>query len=543
MSGKKFDYYVSYLDIWHDTFEVRKYDTREVRVLTIQEFKEFFNSIENNTIIFQNDINIVAHILTGGEISGKKKSKDGESYEILSYSFDKVKFKSFTALCPSDQDAKSLMDMYQAKSHTESMIKHLEYLNRMNGKKGIQGLRSTICGQAVQIFYKDIKDDLWQWKKDHKVYINTLEEYNLLHAGCKCGILKDVKEYTRFGKTVEFDLSAAYCGAFVQSDKFPIGKPRFANNPVEFVDALKHGENAKVIFNCRITEIEEATKELDLDLFDDFNGVLALEYYDLKLLSELGVNIVALIKKYREHVKTFVTYDKTGRIHKLVRDKIVELQKRKERYAKGTPARSIVKSQMEFIYGKAIQKRDYWTCDEDVVKNYRNRGENYMLPHMSNHASAYVRYQLFKAIQVLGEDAFYYDTDGIKVEDNNKTRNYFAEENARLLELNMESGYKTNIGLWKAEEFDEMLLLRSKMYLTVSGEDISYVIAGWEKESKIILTKEFLENSIKTAHEKLDYIQTNLLPMLYKDIFVIGDHVEIDYSGNKTGRLTYRKDA
>lgn len=542
MSGKTFDYYVSYLDIWHDTFEVRKYDTREVRTLSIQEFKDFVNSIEKNTIIFQNDLNIVTHIIPDGDISGKKRSKDGESYEILAYSFDKVKFKSFTALCPSDQDAKSLMAMYQAKSHTESMIKHLEYLNRMNGKKGIQGLRSTICGQAVQIFYKDIKADLWQWKKDHKVYINTLEEYNMLHAGCKCGILKDVKEYTRYGACVEFDLSAAYCGAFVQSDKFPIGKPRFTNNPKEFVDALNNGENAKVIFDRRIPEIDEATKVLDLDLFDDFNGVLALEYYDLKLLSELGVNIVSLIKKYREHVKTFVTYDKTGRIHKLVRDKIVDLQKRKERYAKGTPARSVVKCQMEFIYGKAIQKRDYWTCDEDVVKNYRNRGENYMLPHMSNHASAYVRYQIFKAIQALGTDVFYYDTDGIKVANNDTTWDYFAEENARLLELNMESGYKTNIGLWKAEEFDEMLLLRSKMYVTVSGEDISYVIAGWEKESIFALNREFKEYGVKTPHEKLSHIQTHLLPMVRKEIFLIGDHIEFDYS-RRSGRLTYRKDA
>ena len=542
MSGKKFDYYVSYLDIWHDTFEVQNYSTKEIRTYSIQEFKEFFNKLDNNTIIFQNDLNIVAHMIPDGDISGKKKSKDGESYEVLSYSFDKVKFKSFTALCPSDQDAKSLMAMYQAKSHTDSMVKHLEYLNRMNGKKGIQGLRSTICGQAVQIFYKDIKADLWQWKKDHKVYINTLEEYNNLHAGCKCGILKDVKEYTRFGKTVEFDLSAAYCGAFVQSDKFPIGKPRFTNNPKEFVDALNNGENAKVIFNKRIKEVDEATKSLDLDLFDDFNNVLALEYYDLKLLSDLGVNIVSLIKKYRNNVDTFITYDETGRIHKLVRDKIVELQKRKERYAKGTPARSIVKCQMEFIYGKAIQKRDYWTCDEDVVKNYRNRGENYMLPHMSNHASAYVRYQIFKAIQDLGEDVFYYDTDGIKVSDNDKTWNYFAEENERLLELNMDSGYKTNIGLWKPEEFDEMLLLRSKMYVTVSGEDITYTIAGWEKESIFALNAEFNECGVKTPSEKLSHIQTHLLPMVRKEIFLIGDHIEFDYS-RRSGRLTYRKGA
>lgn len=539
--GNKFNYFVSYIDIWKDTFEVRNYDTNDVKTMSIGEFRNFFESITENTIIYQNDLNIVAHIIKGGTISGKKKSKNGESYEILSYSFDNVRFKSFTALCPSDQTAQTLMSVYKTSTETESMIKHLEYLNSLNGKDGIRGIRSTICGQAVQIFYRDIKNDLWQWKKDHKVYVNTLDEFNILHAGCKCGILKDIQEYTRYGECVEFDLSAAYCGAFIQSDKFPIGKPRFTDDPRKFIDALANGENAKVVFNERIPEIDEATKALDLDLFDDFNNVLALEYYDLKLLSELGINIISILKKYKDIVKKFVTYDETGRIHKLVRDKIVELQKDKERYAKGTPERSIVKSQMEFIYGKAIQKRDYWNSDEDVIKHYRHRGENYMMPHMSNHASAYVRYQIFKAIKALGDDVFYFDTDGIKVADNDRTWTYFAEENARLFELNQESGYDTNIGTWKQEEFDEILLFRSKMYITVSGEEINYVIAGWEKESMIILAKEFFENNIKTAHEKLDYIQTNLLPMVHKDIFVIGDHVEFDYSGNKTGRLTYRK--
>lgn len=541
--GNKFNYFVSYLDLWNDTFEVRNYDTNEVQMMSISDFRNFFESITENTIIFQNDLNIVAHIIKGGKISGKKKSKNGESYEILSYNFDEKpirRFKSFTALCPADQDANTLMKMYNTKTKTESMIKHLEYLNDMNGKDGINGLRSTICGQAVQIFYKDIKYSLWDWKKSHKVYINTLEEFNDLHSGCKCGLLKDVKEYTRYDDCVEFDISAAYCGAFVQSDKFPIGKPRFTNNPIEFIEALKKGENAKVIFTERIPEIDEATKQFDLDLFDDYNNVLALEYYDLKLLTDLGINIIQIIKKYKDKVKKFVTYDITGRVHRLVRSKIVDLQCKKERYAKGTPERSIVKCQMEFIYGKAIQKREHWTCDDDVIKHYAGRGENYISPQMSNHASAYIRYQIFKAIQALGEYVYYYDTDGIKVANNDITWNYFAEENARLFELNKESGYDTNIGTWKEDEFDEILLLRSKMYITRSGDDVNYVIAGWINESRVVLERELIENGVKEACKKLDYINTNLLPMVNKTIFFVNDHIEFDYSSG-TGRLCYYK--
>lgn len=542
--GNKFNYFVSYLDIMTDTFEVRNYDTNDVMKMSIGEFRTFFESITENTIIFQNNLNIVAQIIKGGVISGKKKSKEGDSYEIISYNFNekpKIRFKSFTCLCPSDQDAKSMMKMYSAKTVTESMIKHLEYLNSMNNRSGISGLRSTICGQSVQIFYKNIKYDLWDWKKAHKVYINTLEEFNLLHAGCKCGLLKDVKEYNHRGECVEFDLSAAYCGAFIQSDKFPIGKPRFTENPVQFVEALKNGENAKVIFTERIPEIDEATKKLDLDLFDDYNNVLALEYYDLKLLKEIGINIIKIIKKYKDKVKSFVTYDMTGYIHPLIRSKIVDLQHEKEKCKKGTPERSLVKCQMEYIYGKAIQKRDYWTCDEDVVKNYKGRGENYITPQISNHASAYVRYQIFKAIQALGDYVYYYDTDGIKVANNDIVWNYFAEENARLFELNKKSGYETNIGTWKDEEFDEILFLRSKMYITRKGEKLNYTIAGWIKESLAITQCEFLENGIQTAKQKIAYIKDNLLPMVTKRIFLIGDHIEIDYS-SEASRLSFYKD-
>ena len=531
---------MSYLNIWEDTFEVMNYETGEVNLMSIEQFQEFVK-MEKNAIIYQNDLNIVAHIVPGGQPDGKKISKDGKSFEILSYNIFNVRFKSFTALCPSDQDADSMMEMYKSKTHTESMVRHLEYLNKMNGKEGIKGISRTISGQAVKIFYKDIKYQLWDWKKKNKVYINTLEEFNDLHSGCKCGLLKDIDEYTHHDKCVEHDLSAAYCGAFIQSDKFPIGKPRFHQNAFKYIEDLKSGKNAKVIFKHRIPEIDNVTSKINLDLFDSYNNVLALEYYDVKLLNDLGVNIVKLIKQYKDDIKTFISYDKTGRTHKLVCDQIVLLQRKKETYKKGTPERSIVKSQMEYIYGKPIQKRDYWKSDEDVIANYKGRGENYISPQMSNHASAYVRYQIFKAIQSLGDDVYYYDTDGIKVADNEKTWEYFAEQNAQLFELNMDAGYDTTIGTWKAEEFEEILLLRSKMYITRKNNNIDYVIAGFNKDSKIALEYDFKNQCIHNAHDKIQYIKENLLPVIQRKIFIENNQICFDYTSGSY-RLKYRKD-
>lgn len=515
--------YVSHFDCKTNEFEVRHYNTGAVSTCGVEDMRDWVLGIKKPTIIYQNSVNVLARLISGGKEYGKKESKYTNTSEIITYKIGKVTFKSFTVLCPADQTEVTMMDMYGVKTPTESMIAHIEYLG------GLKNLSRTICGQSIKIFYKDIKDELWQWKKDNKVYINTVEEFNLLHSGCKCGVLYKANCIEKHGKTLEFDLSAAYCGAFVQSDKFPIGKPRFTTNPRIFISELKKGNNVKVIFDTRIPEIDEATSKIYLDLYDDYNNVTALELYDLKLLSDLGVNITKLITKY--HCK-FVYYDETGYIHEKVRDKICYLQYQKDHMKKGTPERSLVKCQMEFIYGKPIQKRSF-KSDAEVVRHYRLRGENYITPQMSNHASAYVRYQIFKAIKELGEYVYYYDTDGIKVADNEITRSYFAEQNEILMNKNYDSGYDTNIGTWKIEEFDQFLYIRPKMYITKNnGEDIEYTLAGIDEIGKRMINSFLLENGIKSKNDNaVKFLYVKGIPFYQKAILLLDDlsGVEIDY--------------
>lgn len=515
--------YVSHFDCKTNDFEVRHYNSGVVSKCGVEDMREWVLERKKPTIIYQNSVNVLARLIPGGKSSGKKESKYTNTSEILTYKIGNVTFKSFTALCPADQTEVTMMDMYGVETPTESMIAHIEYLG------GVKNLSRTICGQSIKFFYKDIKDELWQWKKDHKVYINTAAEFNFLHSGCKCGVLYKADKMEKHGKTIEFDLSAAYCGAFVQSDRFPIGKPRFTTNPRIFISELKKGNNVKVIFNTRIKEVDEATRELYLDLYDDYNHVTALELYDLKLLSDLGVKITNLITKYP---CTFVYYDETGYIHEKVRDKICTLQYQKDHMEKGTPERSLVKCQMEFIYGKPIQKRSF-RSDEEVVRHYRRRGENYITPQMSNHASAYVRYQIFKAIQALGETVYYYDTDGIKVADNDRTLTYFAEQNEILMEKNRASGYYTNIGTWKMEEFDQFLYIRPKMYITKNtGEDIDYTLAGIDDIGKRMINAFLLENGIKSKNDNsIKFLYVKGIPFYQKAILLLDDlsGVEINY--------------
>ena len=188
---------------------------------------------------------------------------------------------------------------------------------------------------------------------------------------------------------------------------------------------------------------------------------------------------------------------------------------------------------MEFVYGKPIQKRDYWNSDEDVIKNYKGRGENYIMPQMSNHASAYVRYQIFKAIQALGEDVYYYDTDGIKVADNERTREYFAEENARLFELNNLAGYDSNIGTWKPEEFDDFITIGSKMYITEKEGKFDLTIAGMNKDSKKMCV-EFLRDKFNLKGNNLiNVVEEEGFPFFYVAIIPLYSNSEcigVEYS-------------
>lgn len=521
--------YVSHFDCDKNIFEVRNYDTDECVSMNISKFKEFVSTLKN-AVIYQNNVNIIASFLPGGNKDGFKKSKDGKSEEIITYKLEDVTFKSFTVLCPSDQDSVSMIEMYGVKTPTEAMIAHIEMLG------GTKNLSRTICGQSVKMFYRDIKDGLWRWKKQNKVYINTVEQFNLLHAGSKKGLLYKPNCLKAHGKTLEFDLSAAYCGAFVQSNKFPVGKPRFTRNANTFLNELKKGNNAKLVYNGRMPEVEKVQKEIHHDFYDDYNNVTALEFYDFVILRDLGVNIVDLVKKYDCE---FVYYDQTSYIHRDVTDKIVSLQEEKDCLQKGTPERSLVKCQMEFIYGKPIQKRSFKN-DGEVVRHYRCRGENYITPQMSNHASAYVRFQLYKAIKTLGEDVFYWDTDGIKVNDTEETREYFRKENERLLQLNRDNGYESNIGLWKMEEFDEFIAVRPKIYVTRTGSKIEVTAAGMDEFSKkLSLINTYIDGAVMAS----DYIKTiekNGFYFRVKQILKDGDSVCVKYT--PFTRLTGKED-
>lgn len=489
------DVYVAHYDKETNIIEIRNYESKELNKLTFNEFVEFVKNVDAR--IFINDVNIIAALIPGGKIDGVKKMNE-ESEEFIRYTVNNCMFESFSVKCPSDWSSEDIKSIYNTDTVTDGMIAHIEFMG------GTKRVSKTLAAHSVKTFYADIKEELWQDKKANKNYISTVKEFNMLHAGCKKGCLSKPQTLKKYNNIAEWDIKTAYGAAFVCDDKFPIGTKRITRQLKVFIEELKKGHNVKFVCDSKIQEIEEAVNKYGISFWDDFNKMTSLEYYDIIDVKRLGVNFGEIFRKYD---CTYITYDDTGYTHRAFAAKYVEVFEQKNQLKKGTPERAFVKAQTEHIYGKSIQKRVF-ANDAEVVRHYRGRGENYLTPQMGNHASACVRHQIFNAIFALGDDVIYFDTDGIKVKDNDKTKKYFEECNKIIAQKMANAGFEgTLLGSWEQEQFDEFIAIRSKIYVTRKDKTINITAAGMDDYSKQFSLAYFFnrinkKDIIKTIEQK-----------------------------------------
>lgn len=525
----KQDVYVAYYDLDTNTVELRNYETRELNECTFTQFKRFVNS--SNAKVFINDVNIIAELIPDGTIDGVKMMND-ESKEYIRYLVKECTLESFSVKCPSDWNPEILKQIYGSDTITDGMIEHIEHMG------GLRRLSKTIASHSVKIFFSDIKDELWKDKRSKKAYINTVKEFNMLHAGCKKGCLTKPKELKKHDNVTEWDIKTAYGAAFVCDNKFPIGKQRITSDVKKFISELKKGNNVKFVCYKKIPEIEDAVRDYGLSFWDDHNKMTALELYDIIDIKRLGVDFGMIFKKYN---CTYITYDETGYTNRVFANKYVDVFEEKNYYTKGTPERSFVKAQTEHVYGKAIQKRDF-ADDIEVVRHYRGRGENYITPQMANHASACVRHQIFQAIFDLGEDVLYFDTDGIKVKENERTRSYFERKNIELKEQMRLAGFEdTLLGTWEDEKFDEFIAVRPKIYVTRKDQEISITAAGMDDFAKNWSLHCFLDRGVQKENV-ISNIEKYGIPFIVKQILRKKDGTGVDVKYLEPVILTGKED-
>lgn len=418
-------------------------------------------------IIYINDLKAISSLIPGGQV--KSQSFDLEKGDVISYKYDKATMRSFSVLKPANVSLSQLTEVFKAKN-----IPHMMYLY-IQSYGGPFKVSLTLASQAKKDFYAPIRYCLWDDIVGRKRYANNTNEWNLLYTGRKSGLLKDVNKIKTYNyDIIAFDIKSAYAAAFVQDDKFPIGKPRFTKNKSMVIECLQKKEWVKIVTSDPIPEL--------IDYVDERTMKIGIEYYDFFTLKMQGIDIIRLLN---EHDWDVIYSDKTGYLHYEFRKRAMYYYDAKNRCAKNTPERLLKKAPLETLYGKSIQWREM-KKDSDVVAYYKGRGENYLLPHMGNHASAYVRYTLEKILKEFGDDCVYWDTDGVKIKRSEKVIEYFKKLNEEIYQKNLNSGYDSDIGTFELEaEMKSFCEVRSKIYLYKDkNNEIISTMAGFDEYAK-----------------------------------------------------------
>ena len=423
------------------------------------------------TVCFVPSVKIIRLLYPGGIIQGDEYYRNSDT-DFLIYNYGQVEFRSFGALIGM-QNVRVLQDMYKDTPISVAMYK---FLCQFGDPKNV---KYTLAYQAKKLFYEDFADELWKERIRKKKFYWDAETYWDMMAGVKSGVLSDYRaKYVE--NALMYDIRSAYASVLVSDDKFPVGRIikidcENAEYKIKKIKSfLKKDQWCKVVFDG---------KNPDFSRWYDIKGEkTAFEYYNL--LTAQKLNILDKLFEYLRTVEFRVYYSKeTGYINDLVRDKIVDLYTKKENLPKDSFERYITKTQIEMIYGKGIQRHPFKDISE-IQAHYRGRGANYLTPEMSNHCLAKVEHDMYNAL--LNTDAEYFDTDGIKVRNNEQSVDFFNAENERIMERNRQAGYDDlDIGTWKFEgKADRMLIFTPKIYIYECNCEIDFKAVGVTKDYK-----------------------------------------------------------
>lgn len=454
-------YYV-YFDILNNKTEI--YDGTTVNTINGADFEQYITG--KNALCFVSSVKIVEQLYPNGKVASKRLIKVNKSVDDIEYSCNGIVYRSMAALL-GNNSADGLLEMYGGTSVTKAFE---TYLTKFNEKP--EKVRYTLAKQVVDLFYSDIKDKLWRETYDeHRHIITSMQIYDDMLAANKSGMLSDVyKKY--FDNMGMWDISSAYPSVMVSDDKFPIGRVISIGGNVKYklsklIKALKSKEWCKIVFDGKIDGFDT--------FYDDVVDKTALEYYDL-LSCNCTKQLTDILNKIDDNTRVYICRE-TGYLSDIFRQKIIKLYNEKSKQKKGTFERFITKTELDMLYGKAIQTRNF-TEFWQVKRYYQGRGDHYLTPEMGNHCSAKIRYIMLKAMyETCGN---YCDTDGIKSPYTEENIKYFEEQNKIIMENNAKAGFPDcKIGTWDFEgKADQLLIFAPKCYVYNIDGKFEYKIAG-----------------------------------------------------------------
>ncbi len=438
-------------------------------------------NISQPALVFINLMGYVKQRYPGGTSAGDNYKKFNQQ-ETLEYTYGNVVFRNI-ACFTNGQSEELLMDLYPGMDITKAMEQFVLSLN-----KDPQKVKYTLGYHVKKMFYEDIKDELWQFKKEHKSYYFDLETYNDMMVANKSGALSDIHIYAE--SVLAFDKRSAYASVMVNDDKFPIGQTRRincknGNMAYSYVKQyLRKGEWCKVVVDHIVPGFEL--------YYDEEVQKTGLEYYNFIDLQEENK-----LKEFFENITEcrFYKTTETGRLPLVLRQRIIECFDNKESMT--GVAKFFEKTKINIIYGKGIQKYGF-TTKQELQRHYKARGENYLNPEQSLHCQAALNYEIHKAIRY--NVAVYWDTDGIKVKDTKEAREYFYEQNNIIQHKNAEAGFESEIGTWKLEEeCEEFISFGAKRYIIKTDKKYESTWAGIRKCDQEVMLENLGKDKIHNA--------------------------------------------
>lgn len=402
-------------------------------------------NVSQPSIVFINYLYYITQRYPGGEIVGEDYIKY-EQQETIEYTYGKTIFRNITCFT-NGQSETVLKDLFPNVRITKAMEM---YINTFGNPENV---KYTLGYQVKKMFYKDIKEPLWEFKKKHKAYYYDMETYKDMMAGSKAGALCDEPVYAE--NVLCFDKRSAYASVMVNDDKFPIGQMKLCipkNIYIAVKKYLKQGKYFKVVLDYKVPGFEI--------FYDEKEKKTGLEYMDFLNLQEDNK-----LEEFCKKIKNPRLYycQETGRLPYELRCKIIEAFDNKESMT--GVAKFFEKTKINILYGKGLQHYDFQDINE-LQKHYKGkgRGDNYLQPEQSMHCVAVLRYELYKAIR--NNISIYWDTDGIKVKNTPEAHLYFQNQNNIIRQKNREAGFDSEIGTWKFEGFAKRFIsFQGKQYI------------------------------------------------------------------------------
>ena len=435
-----------------------------------------FRSHEPQLLVIVNDLNVFSVLIEdfcGDAQSTGQKEHNGAAHKLEVRTEDFL-FRSFNFIANSRPEA--LCDFFKVKNPVQAM---LLFYRSIAGKKKLYRMRWSLASITKKNFFQDIRGELWEAMKEEGIFFHAMLHYRDMFAGSKSGALLRFDDPERgFRKILHgvqsFDKKSAYPSVLVNDPYFPLSRPvRVVQGKAE---ALRNAMQQKHWFKL-VIRTDKDFPELRPFRDPDDKELYGVEFYDMMLLKEvLGVPAKRFAEILNGSQWSFYTCKHTGYLSDAFRKRIVSLYIQKNAISdKSNFYRFTLKTQLDIINGKAIQKKPFRTLKE-VNKYYTGRGENYLLPQHAMHAISAVRYELMKLVKLLGSGCIAYDTDGIKCTDGS----VFAAMNELIQLRNERAGFpQSDIGLWLHEwSADRFLQLCTKSYMYETEGKLTVKHAG-----------------------------------------------------------------